>query len=150
MIVYKVTNKINGMSYIGVTKNSLEHRWKQHIRDSRCKSSEVKHKFQFAISEFGAENFTLEQIDVAADQAEAERKEMYWIQHFDTMENGYNTTPGGKNGGHRRKVVNVETGQTYDSAKEASVSVGRSYAALRESLTKEHLKCAGYHWKFVK
>lgn len=150
MLIYKVTNKINGQAYIGFTKNSLEYRWKQHIRDARCRSQEVKHKFQRAILEFGAGNFTIEQIDVAADRAEAEQKEMFWIQHFDTVENGYNTTQGGKNGGSRRKVMNVETGEIFAGTKEAAKSVGRSYTSLYEALGKKHLTCAGYHWKIVK
>lgn len=150
MIIYKITNKINGKAYIGFTKNSLEYRWKQHIRDAKCRSKEVKHKFQLALLEHGTESFTIEQIDVAADRAEAERKEMFWIQHVDTLENGYNTTPGGKNGGHRRKVINVETGEIFTGTKEAAASVGRSYNTLREVLGKERLTCAGYHWKIVK
>lgn len=35
MIIYKITNSINGKVYIGLTTVTLEARWRGHIRDSR-------------------------------------------------------------------------------------------------------------------
>ena len=37
MIVYKITNNINSKIYIGITINSLEQRFKQHLRDAKRK-----------------------------------------------------------------------------------------------------------------
>lgn len=31
MIIYKITNNINGKIYIGLTTCSLEYRWKKHL-----------------------------------------------------------------------------------------------------------------------
>ena len=32
MIVYKITNRVNGKIYIGQTKASLSRRWKEHVK----------------------------------------------------------------------------------------------------------------------
>lgn len=150
MIIYKVTNNITGFVYIGKTKNDLETRWKQHCRDARCRNDEVKHKFQYAILEYGSENFTVEQIDVAATKEEANLKETYWIRHYDSIKNGYNTSPGGKNGGNFKKIMNVETGEVFDSIKSASEKIKRSCTGLALVVDRSTLKCGGYHWKSVK
>ena len=91
MIIYKITNNINGKIYIGQTTGSLERRWRQH----RCKSSGCR-VLQKAIQKYGAERFTVEQIDTAADIDELNQKEKFWIQQYDCIvPNGYNLKSGG-------------------------------------------------------
>ncbi|NJO48117.1 MAG: GIY-YIG nuclease family protein [Leptolyngbyaceae cyanobacterium RM2_2_4] len=34
MTIYKITNKINLKSYIGLTTKTVEIRWKKHVRDA--------------------------------------------------------------------------------------------------------------------
>jgi group I intron endonuclease len=90
MIVYKITNKINGKIYIGQTITTLKQRWKCH------KYSKDDCLFHKAIRKYGAENFTVEQIDVATDMEELNKKEKYWIEFYDCMiPKGYNSTTGG-------------------------------------------------------
>ena len=45
--IYKITNKKNGLIYIGCTINSLEKRFGEHL--SRCYTSEYKSKLGLAI-----------------------------------------------------------------------------------------------------
>ena len=116
--IYKITNRHNGKVYIGKTTRTIEARWKQHCRDVDSKHAHFK--LQQAIKEFGADSFDMEQIDFAATTEEANEKEMSWIKHYDSVEKGYNTSPGGKNGGRYKKVEIVETGQVYDSMVEAA------------------------------
>ena len=146
MVIYKVTNKINGKVYIGKTKRSIEARWKQHCYDVGSKHSHFK--LQDAIKKFGAEAFTVEQIDIAVSNDEANAKEMFWIEHYDSIENGYNTSPGGKNGGRHKKVMNVETGQVFVSMVEACHAVGVSPGAIAQAV-KYGWKCCGFHWKVL-
>lgn len=90
MIIYKITNNVNGKIYIGQTAGSLENRWRQHRHHPGCR---ILHK---AIKKYGAENFTVEQIDAAANIDELNQKEKLWIQHYDCIApNGYNLKSGG-------------------------------------------------------
>lgn len=95
MIIYKITNKINGKVYIGQTVRTLKQRWKDHRSEAKdCKRGRAIHK---AIRKYGVENFTVEQIDVATCQEELNEKERYWIEFYDSMNRnkGYNLTNGG-------------------------------------------------------
>lgn len=102
MVVYKITNKVNGKVYIGQTKRPLIVRWKQHCIPSNDKCVAL-HR---AIQKYGKENFTVEQIDVASDRDELNKKEIYWIQHYDCLApKGYNLRVGGGQG----EIVSEET-----------------------------------------
>ena len=148
MVIYKVTNNINGKVYIGRTKNTVEHRWKQHCHNAKSKHAHFK--LQAAIREFGPENFSIVQIDCAATKEEADAKEVYWISHCNAVEEGYNISPGGRNGGHRKKVKAVEDGLVFDTIVEAAKHYGRSHGAIRQVIDKPHLTSAGQHWISVK
>lgn len=147
MKIYKITNKINGMMYIGQTSKSLEDRWKQHCRD--VKSKHACFKLQKAIREFGAENFTVELIDVATTKEEANKKEVFWIMLYDATEQGYNTSPGGRNGGHYCKVQNVETGEIFNKVNDAAKAYGVSPSSITQAVKNPTWKCSGFHWKKV-
>jgi group I intron endonuclease len=90
--VYKITNKINGKSYIGVTTKSLQERFDAHLYRANAEKSAV----QKAMKKYGKENFTIELIDTADSKDELFEKETSWIAHFNTFNgHGYNLTLGG-------------------------------------------------------
>lgn len=95
MIIYKITNKINGFIYIGKTSKSLNKRWKEHVYKATKKQE--NYIFYNAIRKYGACNFTLEIIDFACSNKELSRKEIYWIKFYNSKTpNGYNMTDGGE------------------------------------------------------
>ena len=94
MIVYKVTNKINGKMYIGCTTKTLKSRKNGHLSESRCRCYYAIHK---AIRHYGENNFSWQVIDTAQTQQELFDKETYYIQFYDTYKNGYNSTLGADN-----------------------------------------------------
>lgn len=92
MMIYKITNRLNGKVYIGQTIRSLSKRWREHC----CKSSGCL-ALHNAIIKYGAINFTVEQIDIACSREELDQKEIYWIEFYKSFgENGYNLTSGGE------------------------------------------------------
>ena len=87
MIIYKITNKINGKVYIGQTSRTLNARWKQHIRNAK---KGVKTKFYNALRKYGADNFTAEVICKAYSNEELNDLEIYYIHKYDSIRIGYN------------------------------------------------------------
>lgn len=102
-IIYKGTNLITGKSYIGQTKLTLEWRlynsWCGHI--TRARAGSHKH-ICGAIAKYGENNFKweiIESIDATnltkeELQKKLDEREIYWIDYFDTFNNGYNQTKG--------------------------------------------------------
>lgn len=88
MIVYKHTNKITGKCYIGVTNRTITIRWNEHCRGSK------PNKFKNAIKKYGKKNWTHEILDDVTEQKALVLEQKYIIQ-FNSIENGYNTIPGG-------------------------------------------------------
>lgn len=103
-IIYKVTNKVNGKSYIGQTRYTLEFRWRQHLH----KKDNVY--FHNAIKKYGAENFSLEVLE-ECDVDKLNSREIFYIAKYNTFEEGYNLTIGGD--GNRRLILDDK----YDEIK---------------------------------
>ncbi len=61
MIIYKHTNIITNLSYIGFTKYTMEQRLNGHIKMSQ--KEECATSFHKAIKEYGIENFKSEIIE---------------------------------------------------------------------------------------
>ena len=91
--VYLITNKINNKKYVGKTELSIKARWKQHIKDSKKEQCETRPLYR-AIRKYGAEHFSICKIDTGHGN-ELNSKEQYWIQYYNTYEDGYNATLGG-------------------------------------------------------
>lgn len=91
--IYKITNILNGKSYIGKTLKSVEERFQEHIRDSQ-KSRCEKRPLYDAMNKYGIENFQIEQIEECSDNIVNER-ETYWIEWYGSFKYGYNATLGG-------------------------------------------------------
>lgn len=89
-IIYKITNKINGKIYIGETTSSLEQRWKDHCRDGK-NSDHNKSVLHDAIHKYGADNFSIEQIDEVPDEQRFEKETEYIIKYQSLVSQyGYN------------------------------------------------------------
>ena len=92
--VYKITNKVNGKIYIGITNQGSGVRYYKHWSDARKGDPCPIHK---AMAKYGKENFTLEIIDFADTYDELKEKEKFYIKKFNSMDRsvGYNLTEGG-------------------------------------------------------
>lgn len=90
--IYKITNQVNGKSYIGQSVNP-ERRFiahKSHARNHDFSSSQILY---FAILKYGEENFKMEILEWTENYNEKER---YYIQYYNTLApNGYNIAKGG-------------------------------------------------------
>ncbi len=92
-VIYKITNKLNGVEYIGQTIGSLKKRFNRHYNESSCPY------INKALRKYGKENFKIDIIDECNSQKELNYREEYYIKVYDTLSpNGYNLSPGGDNG----------------------------------------------------
>ncbi len=139
MFIYKITNKINGKSYIGQTIRSIRERWENHKTTAKyLKRDTYLYK---AIRKYGLENFTIEEIDGANSLSELNYKEFIAIHKNNTLApNGYNLKEGGgnktnseaslikavskrnikKGGTGKTGIICIETGKKYKTIKQAS------------------------------
>lgn len=91
--IYKITNLINGHSYIGQSINIVR-RWKDH-RQVAARGARNDYPLYRAISKYGIENFEFSIIEECSVD-ELDEKEKYWISYYDSYNNGYNQTKGGE------------------------------------------------------
>lgn len=100
--IYKITKISNGKSYIGQS-NNIERRFKEHQQ----KDASSKIPLDIAIQKYGIHAFTYEILEECSLDKLNER-EKYWINYYDTINNGYNCLPGGEqqtigeNNGHSK------------------------------------------------
>lgn len=90
--IYKITNRVNNKVYIGQTHFTVEHRWKQHIRNYNIEHR--KQPLYKAFDKYGLDNFYIEPIE-EVESEELDKREMYWIAYYNSFKEGYNANIGG-------------------------------------------------------
>ena len=98
--VYTITCLINKKIYIGYTKHSIQHRFKQHINKSKYN---VINKFLNSIRYYGSENFRVELLISVNNKEDALKNEVRFINEYNSIKNGYNTSKGGTDGSTGQK-----------------------------------------------
>lgn len=95
--IYKITNELTEKAYIGQSIQ-IETRWKQHIYNAtHFVEKEQNRKLYIAFHQDGIENFSFEVLEECEPtQTVLNEKERYWIQYYNTYNDGYNMTLGGQ------------------------------------------------------
>ena len=91
--IYIIKNDVNNKVYIGQTVTSAKERFKQHClaRDS---------KFEREMKKIGTSHFGYEVLDTGSTIDELCEKEMFYVNKYDSVNNGYN----GYVPRHRREI----------------------------------------------
>ena len=126
--IYKITNQINGKVYIGQS-NDIQRRWQEHKNPSKFLSS--KKKLYEAFKEYGIENFSFEVLEECSRE-ELDEKEIYYIEYYDSFNDGYNLTTGGQ-GNNFRKTNKDITKEIY-SLWDAGLSVNEINEKLKDKI----------------
>ena len=105
--IYKITNTINGKSYIGQTIQNVKERFYQHCA-TKCSKAVSNMAIHRAIKKYGKSNFTVEVIE-EIDSANLNDRERYWIKCYNSYNNGYNSTKGGQDGCKSFKDLDIES-----------------------------------------
>lgn len=115
LYIYKIQNLINGKCYIGLTDDP-KRRWSEHCYK---KSSSAIHS---AIQTFGEHNFSFQIIEAGIPTYEmAARREIFWIEYFNSYKAGYNKSPGGETpeGNYYYKIKGFQAYKNKDGAQRA-------------------------------
>lgn len=153
--IYCHINKINQKKYIGQTKDYSK----------RCQAANYKGctKFYNAIQKYGWENFEHLILETGLTLEEANKKEQYYIQKYNTILEGYNLKTGGLNCEYsiesknkmsqssksKERILCVETGQIYDSAKEIERLLGYANANIIACCQNRLITAYGFHWQYL-
>ena len=88
MYIYKTTNLLNGLIYIGLSTKTIE-------ESTNYIGSGLR--FLDAVKKYGQENFSKEILQECTSTDTLRRAEVYWIKRFDSTNPsiGYNLSPGG-------------------------------------------------------
>lgn len=88
--VYCIENLMNGKRYVGQSID-IYRRWSSHKNESAISRNYFLYQ---AFRKYGTENFRFYILE-ECDEDSLNEREIYWINHFDTFNNGYNMTIGG-------------------------------------------------------
>jgi group I intron endonuclease len=91
--IYKITNTVTGMSYIGQTICDVSEKLNLHLSNSY--KEKYKNKFVQALRMYNKECFVTEVIEDNVPIDQLNYLEKQYIKIFDTVNSGYNTTTGG-------------------------------------------------------
>jgi hypothetical protein len=89
-IIYQITNRVNGRTYVGKTTKTIEERFKRHEYNS---SYGIRTYLYNAIRKYGIDNFSIEALEET--NANIDEREKYWIAKLNPH---YNMTKGGDGG----------------------------------------------------
>jgi|DEB0MinimDraft_6_1074348.scaffolds.fasta_scaffold31477_2 group I intron endonuclease len=161
MIIYKITNEINGNFYIGKTTKTIEERFRNHLYESSYKRSNTP--LYKAIRKYGKNNFTIKIVECEVPVLELDDREKYWIEK---LQPHYNLTKGGEGGDtsnspnfiqsmkeyHKRKpreeyATYGMLGKTQPKSSREKVSKANSYPVVCEGKEFQSIKKAEEYYR---
>ena len=146
-IIYKVQNELNGKIYIGATTDSIHKRKLDHIE--RSNRGEVN-KFHEAISTYGADAFSWEQIDTVETRDDLAHKEKQFILEYNAKENGYNSDCGG---GFKKTIYqySIDDGslvRTFETLKNAGNAINATKQRISSTCLSVNKTYGGFYWSY--
>jgi group I intron endonuclease len=144
VIIYRITNTINGKVYIGRTIQPLAHRWQQHVQDVRRYTFPLHN----AIRKYGTDGFTAEVVHHAKTREELRKMETFFIilHQSHKPENGYNMTLGGDGGEVPNAATRVKMSRAHKGKKSSpEANVKRSARMIDFYANPEHRKQTGIY-----
>ena len=130
--IYKITNNVNGKVYIGQTIQTIKERFYQHCA-TKCSDSVLNMAIHKAIKKYGKSNFTIEVIE-EVDKNSLNDIEKFWIEYYNSYNNGYNSTRGGQDSSTHCKELDTESIiKEYNSGKSLR-SIGNTFKVDKQTI----------------
>lgn len=116
-LIYKYTSKTTKKSYIGKT---IEDRFEIRQAEHRSCSKDTDSHFYRAKQKYGYEDFELEVVERNIPLEKLDEREVFWIEFYNTFEDGYNATKGGDGGNTYAKRTKEQMEETKRKISEAN------------------------------
>ena len=102
--IYIIKNTVNSKVYIGQTKNTVEQRWKEHLRHAQYGDQIINR----AMKKHGIDKFYIETLEIC-DVDVLDEREIYYIDLYDSTDKskGYNVSIGGNTPKFKRKALSI-------------------------------------------
>lgn len=179
MIIYKITNDINGRVYIGQTTTTLKERIRNYKNEYKF---DRRHRpILDAMKKYGFEKFHFEVLCECKTREELDFKEREYIKIFNSLcsQNGYNIELGGNGRGKHSKatkekmskaqlgpknhmygntgnmnaaskeIVELTTGLTFESANLAAQYFGLGFSHVCSVARGERGSTGGYVFRYI-
>lgn len=148
-VIYKIYNDINDKIYVGQTIQPLIRRWQSHIKDSKTKETHLYRAMRL----YGVEHFLIQPIEENIPNDQLNDREIYWIEYFDSYNNGYNSTRGGDCGTFEEYPVyqydlNGKFIATYKSSNDAERHTGCQHQSILKACKGILRQTNGFLWSF--
>lgn len=123
--IYKIIDLTNNKIYIGQSMD-IENRWHYYKYPPKNPTQRIVR----VIKQKGYDNFKFEVIETCLPE-ELDQKEVYWINYYNSYQDGYNDSPGGEN----------NRGEDNNNAKlsEEDVRLIRQIYSNKTKLTKQQI-----------
>lgn len=166
--IYVITNLKNKKKYVGQSRalrGGFSYRWSQHLNDAKSKNPQSA--IASSIKKHGKENFKIELIERRFFKNRREcmdwlnNSEMYYIEKFNSFNNGYNCTPGGDSlrysrfgaSNHRSRPVGMYSMdgkflRKFDSIELAAKFIKGHPTSISLCCRKKIKSSMGYIWMF--
>lgn len=95
--IYILKNTENEKVYIGQTTLTVKERFTQHMKNSTLRQKS-NIKLYIAIQNIGKDKFYIETLEDDIILENLDEREMFYIEKYDSFNNGYNSTKGGRGG----------------------------------------------------
>lgn len=145
--IYIIKNLITNKYYVGQTRlfNPIG-RWKDHFND--CFKKNTNNYLYNSIKKYGIINFCFQIIEDNIPIELLDEKERYYIEFFDSYNNGYNETIGGQDGEWHSKLTEEQVKEIIKLIKENEMDFGEIaniYNVDRSTISAIN---TGKHWNF--
>ena len=127
--IYRIFCSETNKSYIGSTWKSFKSRWKQHLSKLNNNKHHSK-EMHNAWNKYGTDSFSCEILEVVNDESVLLEREAFFIEKFDSFNNGYNENPDPS----RSPMLNES------SRKKSSETHKQLWENLKKSLTEEEFE----------
>ena len=132
--VYKITNRVNGKFYIGITRNTAEFRFRQHINNARHKAKYSR--LAAAIIKYGKENFFVEVVETHSSDEQVKLAEIRLIKEARPH---YNVTLGG-DGTTGHTLSEEQRQKARDRMLGSKINLGNKWSMERKAALSAKLK----------